>query len=251
MTASAPSTCCWTKASRSAGSPAAADRPATAGDFIVAAAAGDVADIAKQTGVDFTALSGAAPTGAYELSQAAHRDVSAIRRRQHGRGLDAADVRAVQRALQDDHGRGDQDRQTRTRSTTSIILPSDSIAAMTGERPPDRRRGGRAAARWRWRSAGRDNTPPEYRSGFGAEGVKALKSFVEKGGTLVTFGAGRGSAIQRFDLPLRNVVAGLPAKEFWSPGSTLRVRFDNQHPLATACRPRAWRSSWPAARSMR
>ena len=38
--------------------------------------------------------------------------------------------------------------------------------------------------------------------------------------------------IQRFGLPLRNVVAGLPSKEFWSPGSTLRVRFDTEHPLA-------------------
>jgi glutamine amidotransferase-like uncharacterized protein len=27
-------------------------------------------------------------------------------------------------------------------------------------------------------------------------------------------------------------VAGLSSKEFWSPGSTLRVRFDQRHPLA-------------------
>ena len=37
---------------------------------------------------------------------------------------------------------------------------------------------------------------------------------------------------QRFGLPLRNVVAGLPSKEFWCPGSTLRVKFDNRNPLA-------------------
>ena len=59
-----------------------------------------------------------------------------------------------------------------------------------------------------------------------------LQAFVQKGGTLVTFGQAADLPIQRFGLPLRNVVAGLPSKEFWSPGSTLRVRFDPRHPLA-------------------
>ena len=55
---------------------------------------------------------------------------------------------------------------------------------------------------------------------------------VQKGGTLVTFGQAGDLPIQRFGLPLRSVVAGLPSKEFWAPGSTLRVRFDTRHPLA-------------------
>jgi hypothetical protein len=62
--------------------------------------------------------------------------------------------------------------------------------------------------------------------------VKALQAFVEKGGTLVTIGQAGDLPIQRFGLPLRNIVAGLPSKEFWSPGSTLRVRFDNTNPIA-------------------
>ena len=80
--------------------------------------------------------------------------------------------------------------------------------------------------------AGQDNTPPEYRSGFGADGVKALQGFVQKGGTLVTFAQAGDLPIQRFGLPLRNVVANLPPKEFWAPGSTLRVRYDTAHPIA-------------------
>ena len=88
-----------------------------------------------------------------------------------------------------------------------------------------------AAAGAAARDAGRV-TPPAYRSGFGAEGVKMLQAFVQKGGTLVTFGQAGDLPIQRFDLPVRNVVAGLSSKEFWSPGSTLRVRFDPRHPLA-------------------
>ena len=99
---------------------------------------------------------------------------------------------------------------------------------MTGERPQEGAGGGRGGG------AGgvQDITPPEYRSGFGAEGVKALQGFVQKGGTLVTFGQAGDLPIQRFGLPLRNVVAGLPSKQFWAPGSTLRVRFDTRHPLA-------------------
>ena len=59
-----------------------------------------------------------------------------------------------------------------------------------------------------------------------------LQEFVQKGGTLVTFGQAGDLPIQRFALPVRNVLAGLSSKEFWSPGSTLRVRFDTRHPLA-------------------
>ena len=111
----------------------------------------------------------------------------------------------------------------------TIVLPADSIAAMTGERPPAGAGGGGGGGGGS--AAAADNTPPEFSSGFGAEGVKALQAFVEKGGTLVTFAQGRRPAIQRFGLPLRNVVAGLPSKEFWSPGSTLRVSFNNTTPL--------------------
>jgi hypothetical protein len=59
-----------------------------------------------------------------------------------------------------------------------------------------------------------------------------LDQFVQKGGTLVTFGQAGDLPIQRFGLPLRNVVANLPGKEFWSPGSTLRLRFNTSNPIA-------------------
>jgi hypothetical protein len=108
-----------------------------------------------------------------------------------------------------------------------IVLPADSVQAMTGERPA-----AGAAPAGRGGGAGPDTTPPAYRSGFGAEGVNALQAFVQKGGTLVTFGEAGDLPIQRFGLPLRNVVAGLPPRTFWSPGSTLRVRFDPANPIA-------------------
>jgi hypothetical protein len=73
--------------------------------------------------------------------------------------------------------------------------------------------------------------PPEFRSGFGDEGVKALQDFVQAGGTLVTFADAGSLAIERFQLPVRDVVAGLPFKQFWSPGSTLRITVDTANPL--------------------
>jgi glutamine amidotransferase-like uncharacterized protein len=63
-------------------------------------------------------------------------------------------------------------------------------------------------------------------------GTKALQEFVKKGGTLVTFGRSGELPVGKFKLPVRNVIANLPAKEFWSPGSTLRVRFDRHDPIA-------------------
>jgi hypothetical protein len=112
-----------------------------------------------------------------------------------------------------------------------IVLPADSVAAMTGElgATVEGGRGGRGGG---GRAGAPDRIPPEYRSGFGAEGVKALDAFVQKGGTLLTFAQAGDLPVQRFGLPVRNIVSGLDSTEFWCPGSTLRVRFDTAHPLA-------------------
>jgi hypothetical protein len=100
-----------------------------------------------------------------------------------------------------------------------IILPADSPEIIRGEIPARYRR---------FISA----VPPEYRSGIGKEGTEALKDFVEKGGTLVTLGESCEFAIDTFALSVRSIVANLPSKEFFCPGSTLKVYFDNTHPLA-------------------
>jgi hypothetical protein len=98
---------------------------------------------------------------------------------------------------------------------------------MTGERPE-----GAAGARGRGFGGAPATVPPEYRSGFGKEGSDALRAFVQKGGTLVTFGDAGALPIERFGLPLRNVVADRKPVEFWCPGSTLNVNVDATHPLA-------------------
>lgn len=205
-------------------SQASADGSVKQGDFLVAS--GDVAAIAQRTGVDFVALKAPMTTGAYAIK----KPRVAMYQRYGGGNMDEGWTRLMfeqfeipSKPIMDAELKAGN---LETKFDT-IILPADSIFGMTGERPPAGAGGGGGGF-----GGGPDNTPPEFRSGFGAEGVKALQAFVEKGGTLVTFANAGDLAIQRFGLPLRNVVAGLGPKQFWSPGSTLKVTFNNTNPLA-------------------
>lgn len=74
--------------------------------------------------------------------------------------------------------------------------------------------------------------PPELTGGIADEGVKALREFVEQGGTLVFLNRASDFAIEQFKLPLRNVVAGLPRTDFYVPGSILRIQLDTTNPIA-------------------
>ncbi len=98
-----------------------------------------------------------------------------------------------------------------------LILPSDSNDMITGDNADGRLR--------------ENLVPPEYRSGIGEEGVKAIQEFVEAGGTLVALNEACNFAIQKLDLPVQNVLAGRSAKEFFCPGSTLHANIDTNHPL--------------------
>jgi hypothetical protein len=74
--------------------------------------------------------------------------------------------------------------------------------------------------------------PPEYTGGLGQAGVKALRDFVEQGGTLVCLNRASTFAIEQFRLPVRNVVAGVSEREFFVPGSILRIELDTANPIA-------------------
>jgi hypothetical protein len=210
-----------------------------AGDFIVTGGSNAVlSEVAKQTGVDF-APAPSVPQGAYEI----RKPRVAMYQRYRGGNMDEGWTRLMfehfnvpYKTIMDAELKGGGLES----KYDAIILPNDSLPAMTGESAgagggPQGGAGGGGEGR-----TPADNTPPEYRSGFGAEGVKALQTFVENGGTLVTFGQAGDLPIQRFGLPLRNVVAGLPSKEFWSPGSTLRVRFDHTNPIAFGMPAEGW-----------
>jgi hypothetical protein len=74
--------------------------------------------------------------------------------------------------------------------------------------------------------------PEELTGGLGGEGVKALREFVERGGTLVALNNASDFAIGQFGLPVRDVTADLKRTEFYCPGSILRTVLDTTHPLA-------------------
>ncbi len=74
--------------------------------------------------------------------------------------------------------------------------------------------------------------PPEYVGGLGAAGVRGLEKFVREGGTLIAFNRASGLLIDEFALPLRDVLADLERRDFYIPGSILRLNLDPDHPLA-------------------
>jgi hypothetical protein len=85
-----------------------------------------------------------------------------------------------------------------------------------------------------------EELPPEYTGGIGKEGLRALRDFVEKGGTLITLARAADVLTgEEFNLPVRNVLSGggaerraVSTSEFNIPGSLLRVYLDTNHPVA-------------------
>jgi hypothetical protein len=74
--------------------------------------------------------------------------------------------------------------------------------------------------------------PPELTGGLGPAGVKAVREFVEQGGTLVCLNRASSFAIDQLHLPVRDVVDGVSQKEFFVPGSILSIELDTANPLA-------------------
>ena len=62
--------------------------------------------------------------------------------------------------------------------------------------------------------------------------MNAIRDFVQKGGTLIALNGATAFPVDRLGIGVRNVVAGKSTKEFWCPGSTLKVTFDNANPIA-------------------
>ena len=140
----------------------------TGGNFIVTGTtAAAVADVAKQTGVDFTGLKGAVPPGTYEI----RKPRIAMYQRYGGGNMDEGWTRLMLEQFGFPY-KSLMDAEIKSGALETkydaIILPSDSINAMTGEPQAGGPGGGRGG--------GPSNTPPEYRSGLvRRRGGKALQ----------------------------------------------------------------------------
>ena len=74
--------------------------------------------------------------------------------------------------------------------------------------------------------------PPPYSGGIGKEGVAALKSFVQGGGTLVCLTSSCDLATEELGLPVRNVVAKAKPSEFSLPGTLVNLKVATDHPIS-------------------
>lgn len=74
--------------------------------------------------------------------------------------------------------------------------------------------------------------PPQYTGGITELGADNLRQFVEEGGTLVCVGSSTLFAIEQFSLPVKDSVEGLETKEFYCPGSLVKIISDISHPIA-------------------
>jgi hypothetical protein len=86
-----------------------------------------------------------------------------------------------------------------------------------------------------------EEVPAEFQGGLGKDGVKALKEFVEQGGTIVALASSSELLIDEFPLPIRNALASAAGgggrgssmiEEFNCPGSILHMHFNPEHPVA-------------------
>ena len=194
------------------------------GDFIVTGGSGLstyilIGRVAEETGVDFRALGRQPSAGTHDLK----RMRVGMYHRYRGGNMDEGWTRFLLEQFAFPY-KSVKDAEIQSNGLNAnydvIILPHDTTAMITGEEEPPR--------------PGRPPTvyPPEYMSGIGDEGTEALKDFVENGGTLIALGGATNFAIDKFELNVRNVVAGIDRNEFYCPGSTLKVTIDNSQPLA-------------------
>src|SRR5205823_5586220 len=151
--------------------------------------------IAKQTGVDFTPLRGAVSTGAHDLK----RQRIAMYQRFGGGNMDEGWTRLVLEQFNFPY-KSIFDPEIKAGNLIDrydvLVIPNDSTETITGEAPgrggPTAGRGGQSGPAGATAGSGGGeereaggrggNTPPEYRTGLAAEGVKAILEFVQKGG---------------------------------------------------------------------
>ena len=195
------------------------------GDFIVSGAASALNDVARETGVDFTAI-GSVPSSGVVGVEAPR---IGMYQRYGGGNMEEGWTRLVFEQF-DFPYTSIMDAEIQAGNLNAsydvIVFPHDSYRAITGMPGTGGGGGGR-------RGGGRGgNTPPDYRSGIGEDGVQAIRDFVESGGRLVTMGGATDFAIQVFSLGVRNALTGLDTKDFFCPGSTLHVDIDNSDPIA-------------------
>jgi hypothetical protein len=117
-----------------------------------------------------------------------------------------------------------------------IVIPDEQTnAIVNGLRNAAREPapgGENAAQRGMGEGTGAGRVPEEFTGGLGNDGVNALRLFVTQGGTLIALNGASNFAIERLGLGARNVLQNVANKDFYGPGSILRVDVNTANPLA-------------------
>jgi hypothetical protein len=74
--------------------------------------------------------------------------------------------------------------------------------------------------------------PQKYVGGIAAEGVRNLRDFVEKGGTLITMGAACDLPTEELRVPVKNMLKSLKPEQFFASGLLVKMVVDPSNPLA-------------------
>lgn len=91
--------------------------------------------------------------------------------------------------------------------------------------------------------------PPEYTGGIGEAGENALAEFVRSGGRLIAIEEATDFPIQVFGLGAANAVAGLEPRDFYVPGTILRLDLEAEHPLGQGVGPTTSAWYWDSSRA--
>jgi hypothetical protein len=76
------------------------------------------------------------------------------------------------------------------------------------------------------------DVPLDYAGGIGDVGVKNIRDFVREGGTLITLNSSAQFGIEHLHLNVLDCTAGKDRKDFFIPGSILKVLNNPDHPIS-------------------
>ncbi len=80
--------------------------------------------------------------------------------------------------------------------------------------------------------------PERYVGGVGQQGMDELRDFVNQGGTIVAFNNASLWAIEQFNLPVTNALAGLNPNQFFCSGCLVKIHLeDPKNPLVAGLSP--------------
>jgi hypothetical protein len=92
-------------------------------------------------------------------------------------------------------------------------------------------RGGRGGGGGAGGPGGRGGGAPAAVSAEDSTRIASIDAFVRGGGTVVAWNQGTTSLINSLQLPVRNVVAGVPRQEYFTGISVMRATVDTTHPV--------------------